>query len=194
MAPNPAEPQKGQVKIAGIPTDYSEITFRSRLEAQWAAFMDILGIDWDYEPFDCDGWIPDFIIKGSQPLLIDVKPVANVPDCVQYFRKIKDSKPPYPFAVVGLGALGEKHAGSEIFGAVWGSWPDSENQGDDYDIFHFAECHKCKKYTWACIWGSYQCRRCGHYDGDNTTAWGEGEVSSAWNQAKNLVRWEPKRK
>ena len=34
----------------GIPTLYNGIQFRSRLEAKWAAFFDLLGWEYEYEP------------------------------------------------------------------------------------------------------------------------------------------------
>lgn len=42
------------------PTRYNGVEFRSRLEARWAAFFDILGWEWRYEPVDLEGWTPDF--------------------------------------------------------------------------------------------------------------------------------------
>lgn len=48
-----------------IPTMYAGIQFRSRLEATWAAMFDNLGIRWEYEPVDLDGYIPDFVIAGQ---------------------------------------------------------------------------------------------------------------------------------
>lgn len=65
--------------IKAIPTVYSGVTFRSRLEARWAAFFDLIGWKWEYEPFDLNGWAPDFRVvtaKGS-PILIEVKPVSS---------------------------------------------------------------------------------------------------------------------
>lgn len=56
------------MRIAAIPTMYAGVQFRSRLEARWAAFFDIVGLKWDYEPFDLAGWIPDFKVHGF-PLL-----------------------------------------------------------------------------------------------------------------------------
>lgn len=58
----------------GIPTRYAGHLFRSRLEARWAAMFDLLGWSWTYEPFDCNGYIPDFVIEGPKPLLVEVKP------------------------------------------------------------------------------------------------------------------------
>lgn len=67
-----------EYKIKPIPTLYAGLTFRSRLEATWAAFFDNLGWTWRYEPFDLDGWVPDFEIqtsKGNRRLLVEVKPI-----------------------------------------------------------------------------------------------------------------------
>jgi len=66
-----------EYKIKPIPTLYAGLTFRSRLEATWAAFFDNLGWTWRYEPFDLDGWVPDFEIQTSikERLLVEVKPI-----------------------------------------------------------------------------------------------------------------------
>lgn len=66
-----------------IETRYQGYRFRSRLEARWAAFFDQLGWRWEYEPYDENGWIPDFLILGVKPLLVEVKPAASVADLVK---------------------------------------------------------------------------------------------------------------
>jgi hypothetical protein len=63
----------------GIPTVYRDVQFRSRLEARWAAFFDRVGWGWRYEPFDLSGWIPDFVLLGKEPILVEVKPVITLP-------------------------------------------------------------------------------------------------------------------
>ena len=64
-----------QYNIKAIPTTYAGVKFRSRLEARWAAFFDLCGWKWDYEPFDLDGWAPDFRLKiGDIIFLVEVKP------------------------------------------------------------------------------------------------------------------------
>lgn len=61
---------------AAIPTVYRDTTFRSRLEARWAAFFDLNGWRWQYEPIDLDGWTPDFVLKGAaNDMLVEVKPI-----------------------------------------------------------------------------------------------------------------------
>ncbi len=59
--------------IQAVPTEYAGVTFRSTLEAKWAAFFDIIGVEWQYEPFAIDGWLPDFLVAGWW--LAEVKPV-----------------------------------------------------------------------------------------------------------------------
>lgn len=62
--------------IKAIPTLYRGVTFRSRLEARWAAFFDLAGFGWDYEPIDLDGWCPDFRIDTTVgSVFAEIKPV-----------------------------------------------------------------------------------------------------------------------
>ncbi|MBA8838156.1 hypothetical protein [Ochrobactrum sp. RH2CCR150] len=62
--------------IKAIPTEYAGVNFRSRLESRWAAFFDLVGLKWDYEPFDLEGWVPDFLLRTSLTnVLVEVKPV-----------------------------------------------------------------------------------------------------------------------
>ena len=78
--------------FAAIPTMYNGVQFRSRLEARWAAFFDLCGWQWEYEPFDLDGWIPDFVAQShplTRPLLVEVKPLTDVDgECVP--REVTD--------------------------------------------------------------------------------------------------------
>lgn len=46
------------------PTEYKGILFRSIAEARWAAFMDLIGWKWCYEPAAFGNYIPDFLVSG----------------------------------------------------------------------------------------------------------------------------------
>jgi hypothetical protein len=63
-----------------IPTVYRGIEYRSRLEARWAAFFTEIGWRHTYEPFDGNGYIPDFLIEGGCPLLVEIKPATLLAD------------------------------------------------------------------------------------------------------------------
>lgn len=62
--------------IAVIPTEYRGRTYRSRLEARWAAFFDRLGLAHEYEPFDLGAWSPDFLLTDINTL-VEVKPLTE---------------------------------------------------------------------------------------------------------------------
>jgi hypothetical protein len=76
--------------IAAVPTRYAGVQFRSRLEARWAVFFDLIDWRWEYEPLDLDGYIPDFIISfESRPLLVEVKPATHREDLTEAMRTIE---------------------------------------------------------------------------------------------------------
>jgi len=59
-----------------IQTWYADTYFRSRLEARWAVFFDLLGVKWEYEKegYDLDGvwYLPDFWLP-DQKIWIEIK-------------------------------------------------------------------------------------------------------------------------
>ena len=61
-------------------TEYGGTTFRSQLEARWAAYFDRHGIAWEYEPARFDGWTPDFrLVLHGDDVYAEVKPVSEFP-------------------------------------------------------------------------------------------------------------------
>ena len=61
-------------------TEYDGTTFRSQLEARWAAYFDRHGIPWEYEPARFDGWTPDFrLTLDGAHVYAEVKPVTEFP-------------------------------------------------------------------------------------------------------------------
>jgi len=77
--------------IPAIPTTYRNVRFRSRLEAKWAAFFDLLGWPWLYEPIDLNGYIPDFILQLPNPVLVEVKPAFSFDELRKHTAKIDAS-------------------------------------------------------------------------------------------------------
>ena len=61
-------------------TEYGGTTFRSQLEARWAAYFDKRGIAWEYEPVRLNAWAPDFrlALDGGEAYA-EVKPVSEFP-------------------------------------------------------------------------------------------------------------------
>jgi hypothetical protein len=57
-------------QIKAIETLYKGFRFRSRLEARWAVFFDVLGLRWDYEPQGFETtfgrYLPDFFLHCEE--------------------------------------------------------------------------------------------------------------------------------
>lgn len=71
------------IGIKAIETKYKGYRFRSRLEARWAVFFDVIGIPWEYEleGFDLgdEGWyLPDFWLP-EQKYWFECKPESPKP-------------------------------------------------------------------------------------------------------------------
>jgi hypothetical protein len=70
--------------VPAIPTIYRGRQYRSRLEAKWAAFFDLMHWEHEYEPLDLGQWSPDFSLLGhpglrdsEPPFLVEVKPIQT---------------------------------------------------------------------------------------------------------------------
>ena len=76
--------------LKAIPTIYKGVTFRSRLEARWAAYFDERSEPWEFEPegyelpsgrYLPDFWLPKFQLRGCSPgTYWEVKPTVDAID------------------------------------------------------------------------------------------------------------------
>jgi hypothetical protein len=182
-----------------IPTKYAGVQFRSRLEAKWAAFFDLLKWEWDYEPIDLKGYIPDFIVKptSDQPTLFEVKPIvwqdqSAGQSAVIAAKKIDASGWPGPAIVVGAVLMPPNLLGVVRLGIHIGPIDDSTPS----------------RRTGAVA--VVRCRRCPAFlimedvdtdgpDGYNKQRWHDCDDSDRpahpfdatmlWREAGNLVQW-----
>jgi hypothetical protein len=181
-----------------IPTRYANTQFRSRLEARWARFFDLVGWRWEYEPFDLAGWIPDFALIGAdQTTLVEVKPVADFRDpiAVQACRKaemaVLDSGRENEILLLGftwpehddcicIGWLGEWcSADDDIGGEAGWCWVPAPFHTLCGLGFHHAQ-------------NSYSNRITGGHDG-NDGAFAKAPIEK-WREAGNTVQWVPARR
>lgn len=87
-----------------IPTEHFGIFFRSRLEARWAIFFDLIGLKYEYEPdcFDLNGnwYTPDFLLLDH--VFAEVKPTYWHWNQASYMSLIVNkTKKPF-LALIGL--------------------------------------------------------------------------------------------
>jgi len=83
--------------MQAIETVYNGYRFRSRLEARWAVFFDVLGMEYTYEPEgfefeDGTKYLPDFFLPGSG-FFFEVKPYSLTEDELQKVRCLDNSPP-----------------------------------------------------------------------------------------------------
>lgn len=190
----------------GIPTTYRYNAMRSRLEARWAHFFDLLGWQWVYEPIDADGYIPDFLIQGPAPFFVEVGPCITHSD-----YEAKTAKPDAAAAsvardllVVGVSptpGLASDHDASTTAGLLgqFEEWaqdgidePDALVPGFAWDAGQWTVCLTCRRPGIYHSVQSYTVRPCGHYDGGAN----HGDVDPAslvdlWAQAGSRVQWKP---
>jgi hypothetical protein len=166
--------------IRSHPTVYRGARFRSRLEAQWAAFFDLIRWSWVYEPFDTDDWIPDFLIQGNAPFLVEVGPCVSRNDYIAKAAKPL-AYPDRPTLVVGVSPLvplvggGPPWTGmlvNEFGGSIAECWLAS---GPDLAIFS-DDVHRPCLHSW----GEHH-----HLD----AGW-ESAIEQLWRRASNEVQWK----
>ena len=195
-------------QIQAIETRYGGTLFRSRLEARWAAFFDLVGWRWDYEPVDLKGWIPDFVIAGAKPIFVEVKPYLDPeePLVAQTQREI-ESAYQGPNEVLLLGAL----IGWEtcfLDGPAIGIIGEWYNQADglegcvpEYVAEHFEYCDppvfwwqsaisQCGGRDFCAEYGSYTHRISGMWDAARHIVGTDlAQLQLLWRDAGNRVQW-----
>lgn len=143
-----------------IETVYDGYRFRSRLEARWAILFDALGIKWEYEPegfqlSDGTRYLPDFYLPDSSTFF-EVKGLMTEVDHHKVEQLVIDSG-----KAAAIGYADFTFEACDMFSA------------DDFELTSksesfLARCRFCGKMYFCGYQGSYACRCCGAYDGDNT--------------------------
>lgn len=190
---------RSESRPRGIPTTYRNTRFRSRLEARWAAFFDLIGWSWIYEPLDADGYIPDFLIEGAAPFLVEVGPCIKVADYIAKGEKARQAFPPEPkwfgppddrvlfdvpehwTLVVGVTPLLWEEGWNGIGAGVLASSPI----GGEDEIAWWETCGHCgKPAIWFTAWELMPCTHQTAYRPVDDVA-----LHHLWTEAGNRVQW-----
>lgn len=177
-----------------ITTLYQGIEYRSRLEARWAAFFDRIGWEHTYEPFDAAGYIPDFVIHGDRPLLVEIKPAVSLTDYRKPIDRLVhslDDHWDHDLLVLGLTPLPKLKNATWPHLPVMGLLGETGYEGDWW--FANAQWHTCTNCGGDGVFhelGLYAGRPCGCYDGDHylsdvSRPW----LEDMWTDACNRVKW-----
>ncbi|ESK53613.1 hypothetical protein [Acinetobacter tjernbergiae] len=188
--------------IVPIQRIYKTIKFRSTLETRWAIFFDMLGWEWEYEPFGVKNteavWFPDFLIKGygNKRILVEVKPFTTF----QEFKELYETKydrslinTEYQFDEVLL-------LGSDIYkkcdihqGPRLGWLVERSRWLDRFEIFSQVEeavfWYKDDKYGFASDTSCWHCRITNNYEGGSGIKFPPyNKMLSLWIEAWEIAK------
>lgn len=151
---------------------------RSRLEARWAALLDIIGVRWDYEPIVLDRYVPDFLVHSyfhadpvvPGPILLEVRPYLKPAEYAEARVRIAQSGWAGP-AIVAGGTL-------DVEDTAWGR-ESSVGYGHPAVVPEHAAAASTAWF------------KVGWCDG----RWGMGgrDLTREWREAGNRVRYMPPR-
>lgn len=181
-----------------VQTTYDGITYRSRLEARWAAFFWRIGWATTYEPFDGDGYLPDFLIHGARPLLIEVKPAVTPSEYESPLPKVTrgvaahwkhdilvvgvDPLPPLLTAPLWMNRQAMGLLGQNVAGDGAPDW--------DFKPGLWITCERCNSPAIFHPEHDFTAAPCGHHDGDGHLGRADFSlIKKAWDAATNDVRW-----
>lgn len=159
--------------IKSHPTSYKGVNFRSRLEATWAAFFDLCGWYWEYEPVDLPGWTPDFIL--DKRVAVEVKPIRENLSDVSRFVNSGWSE---GMLLLGLCPYDPKNSviGWSMGDVSWGFGASSDNSlGEGYN----GDLSLRSEDGLATI----------HYATDGSHG-GFYESVTIWDNAHNITQWK----
>jgi hypothetical protein len=183
--------------MPSYPTIYRGVRYRSRLEAKWAAFFDLLGWHHQYEPFDLKGWIPDFLILGHNDVLVEVKPIARIEQFEQpkvLNALVQSDRYGTELLVVGCTTFPSYKSDGMVGPAIgWLGEFFESNASDRMEAYWFAKAILNKNPNWGFFHAlaSYQDRITGAYDGDHHLMIPpDDEVQLLWAEAGNEVQWK----
>lgn len=180
--------------VAAIPTRYAGVNFRSRLEAKWAAFFDLVGWRWEYEPIDLNGWIPDFVLFGcGHHVFVEVKPIFDFNE--QLGLEIENSA---SLVIEQVDDDNAEYREALICGACLPSWAqDSFDEPGDHlgigwlwqncwDVAPAFRVPKTDHYDFCHANQCFSGRMTGYYEGNILPSTG---IEGLWRQAGNEVQW-----
>lgn len=187
-----------------IETRYAGHLFRSRLEARWAAYFDLSGWTWTYEPIDADGYIPDFLIHGPAPMMVEVKPATCAAELDEHTSRVEAALADHwggDILILGVGPMLSKTWGGHTpslgrLGQRVEPWALEQAAGWIWDDGLATTCTEstCSKQAVVHASSQFTSMPCGHYDGDHyMDTRTMPEIEGRWGKAHELTRWTGRR-
>lgn len=157
---------------------FQGVLMRSKTEARWAAFFDAIGWQWAYEPYELEGYLPDFLLRlGHVDMLCEVKSTDEDFEIAQH--KFDMTSHDGQALIVG----------HTMDGSICGRMRDRDGPEWAWSEAQFFYCLSCGLVSVLAVDGSWRCRRCG--DGYGNSHVGEYDAQDTWVRCGNRVQWRP---
>lgn len=192
------------VTVQAIETVYNGCRFRSRLEARWAAFFDGIGWRWEYEPFDASGYIPDFLVYGQEPIIVEIKPYGEDPcqyqeEATRIVPKLADHWSGH-VTVFGLSPLLHvSQTFNEVGPGIYAAGPRSWGSEGEQAALAWSECGNrydrrgvlpiCRRISLQHTYDNYTTIPCKHYYGGHLIGAEYSHLKQVWDHARDVTRW-----
>lgn len=159
------------MNIKPIETTYNGYRFRSRLEARTAVFLDAAHIPYSYEPEgfvfeDGTTYLPDFFLP-DQDTFLECKGVMGEKDENKIMQLAKATEKAIIIINPDLTIFEASYVENKHEYFPW----ENEKEGLYTEEAALGKCCRCGKKFFFGVNGSWACRCCGYYDGDNTADW-----------------------
>jgi hypothetical protein len=146
--------------IQAIPTTYKKTKFRSKLESQWARWLDEYNIKWSYETqgfrlTDGTWYLPDFYLHEIETFIEVKGALENIEKPYQMVQMLQEEEPNWP----DEGTLFLLAGPVDVFYNIHPAY----TQG-----IRLRKC-SCGVTSILTEYGSYACRSCGDHDGAHIT-------------------------
>jgi len=160
--------------------------YRSQLEARWATLFNLLDWPFEYEPFQLYGWIPDFLLLGTAPVLVEVKPVYTFPVFVA--EKVERSCPPHEVLIVGCTIPAKPMARPGVVSPAVLGWLAERSGEDDHLHLWWSDALLGQTPTGV----GFRHREGSQFDritGSPLTPGAAGVAGEMWAEAGNRTQW-----
>ena len=185
--------KKDNYHITPIQTLYKNRLYRSRLEAKWACFFDLFNWQYEYEPFDLNGWSPDFLLKlpcgeltNIYNVLVEVKPDSMIN--INLYERLYKANEGTDYSLLILKEFPIDKEGSYSFGFS-GKMPLTKTESFFFEV----NGKKYKEFSTSLICqresGEYSIMPYDNPESDDKH-WrilGDNEIQEAWDIASNNV-------
>ena len=190
--------------------NYNGYEMRSIAECRWAAFFDICEIKWQVEPLSTGDYIPDFLLFGENPTLVEVKGGATTLEALkqqtEYVPERLVDHWQGNILCVGASPVLDDFCGLPVFGFLFEDCYHPDRQTDQTDRtwwrelaigsycdgnFHEnnAPAHRQRRFGFRPDGGAFNLRPWGCYEGGSCPAWPLEDIEAKWAEATNRVRY-----